>query len=217
MRGRVETGRGRWDEVGQHVFFSSFQMRYFSIEVGVVLKWNCFQMILLEETLQMNKLGQYLNIACWILKCKNHLLYWCHHHDRHLMIIIFIVIILFVIREFTMRDWGSQHPSLGSGGEWDLRSGRDWGQVKVTFWLEMAVTLINKPFQRWTTKSVTMEMRRKRKVGNIAFHRCRHHHHYHHHYHHHHHHHYHHHHHQISHPTLIIKVEGFAVAPSCLV
>ena len=72
-----------------------------------------------------------------------------------------------------------------------------------------------------------MGTRRKRKVRNLAFHRCRHHHHYHHHhnrhhhyhhYHHHyHHHHYHHHHHHISHPSLIIKVEGFAAAPSCLV
>ena len=203
-------------------------MKLFSNEI--VFKWDCFQTILLEETLQINKLGQYLNIACWILKCKNHLLYWCHHHHRHQSpqdCHLYIVIILLVIREFTMRDWGSQHPSLGSGGEWDLRSGRDWGQVKVTFWLEMEVTLINKPFQRWTTKSVTMEMRRKRKVGNLAFHRCRHHHHYHHHHHHHlhyhhhyHHHHYHHYHHHISHishPTLIIKVEGFAAAPSCLV
>lgn len=33
-------------------------------------------------------------------------------------------------REFTMRDWGNQPPSLGEGGEWDLRSGRDWGEVK---------------------------------------------------------------------------------------
>ena len=42
---------------------------------------------------------------------------------------------MYVSREFTMRDWGGgQQASLcsgGEGGEWDLRSGRDWGEVAL--------------------------------------------------------------------------------------
>ena len=52
-----------------------------------------------------------------------------------MVILIMIVIIMMMNREFTMRDWGSQPASFGEGGEWDLRSGRDWGEVSIVVFL----------------------------------------------------------------------------------
>ena len=51
-----------------------------------------------------------------------------------------------ISREFTMRDWGGgQQASLcsgGEGGEWDLRSGRGWGEVALMVILMMMVVMI---------------------------------------------------------------------------
>ena len=52
-------------------------------------------------------------------------------------ITIITIITIMMNREFTMRDWGNQPPSLGEGGEWDLRSGRDWGEVRMVIFMVM--------------------------------------------------------------------------------
>ena len=45
-----------------------------------------------------------------------------------------------------MRDWGGgQQASLcsgGEGGEWDLRSGRDWGEVALILILMMMILVV---------------------------------------------------------------------------